>query len=39
MSDLPGRPPIDSPLTDASGRLTPVWAQWLVAFYLYVKRL
>lgn len=40
MADLPGRPPIDQPFVDpASGRLTPVWAQWIMQLWLYIKGL
>lgn len=39
MADDPGRPPIDAPVLGSDGKLTPVWARWFVAFYLYVKGL
>lgn len=39
MSADPGPPPINAPMQDANGRITPIWALWLVAFYNYVKGL
>lgn len=39
MADLPGPPPVQHRLVDQSGLLTPEWARWFVAFYLYVKGL
>lgn len=39
MANLPGPPPTEAPIVDQSGRLTPVWAQWITGLYLYIRGL